>query len=122
MNYDILEMVVSSHVMSCQGCPSWNWYYPFHYAPFASDLVNIDRYAITFELATPFRPVEQLLAVLPAESVHALPAAAQRLMTDEASPIKDIYVSDAPIDPNGKHLPWCKLPVCNVILILFLSV
>lgn len=89
-----------------QGCPSWNWYYPFHYAPFASDLRNIDRYHISFELAEPFRPIEQLLAVLPAESVQALPEPCRGLMIDEDSEIKDLYVSDAPIDPNGKHLPW----------------
>lgn len=90
-----------------QGCPSWNWYYPFHYAPFASDLVNIDSYGeIKFELSQPFRPVEQLLAVLPANSVHALPAGCQWLMTEEKSPIADLYESDIPIDPNGKHLPW----------------
>jgi hypothetical protein len=89
-----------------QGVPSWNWYYPFHYAPFASDLVNIESHAIDFEKSEPFKPVEQLLAVLPAESVAALPKACQPLMVDPSSPIYDLYDSDAPIDPNGKHLPW----------------
>lgn len=27
-------------------------------------------------------------------------------MIDPSSPIIDLYSSDAPIDPNGKHLPW----------------
>jgi len=89
-----------------QGCPSWNWYYPFHYAPFASDLVNVDSYDIQFQLSKPFKPVEQLLAVLPADSVAALPEACSWLMLDKESPIKDLYSDDIPIDPNGKILPW----------------
>lgn len=90
-----------------QGVPSWNWYYPFHYAPFASDLRNIDSYGeIEFELSEPFRPIEQLLAVFPANSVRALPEPCHWLMTDPSSPIYDLYDSDIPIDPNGKHLPW----------------
>ena len=31
-----------------KGCSSWDWYYPFHYAPFAADLVNCDRVEINF--------------------------------------------------------------------------
>ncbi|CAM9488808.1 unnamed protein product, partial [Ectocarpus fasciculatus] len=89
-----------------EGCVSWNWFYPFHYAPFASDLVNVDAYEIEFELSQPFHPFEQLLSVLPAESSHCLPEACSWLMIDSESPIIDIYNSDIPIDPNGKPLPW----------------
>lgn len=90
-----------------QGVPSWNWYYPFHYAPFASDLRNIDAYGeIEFEKSQPFSPIEQLLAVLPATSAAALPEECRWLMTDPSSPIIDLYDENIPIDPNGKHLPW----------------
>ena len=69
--------------------------------------MNIDRYNISFELSQPFQPLEQLLAVLPAESSHALPPSVRWLMMDDESPIKDLYDSDSiAIDPNGKHLPW----------------
>ena len=90
-----------------EGCPSWSWYYPFHYAPFASDLLNIDSYKIEFELGAPFSSVEQLLAVLPVESRHALPESCSWLMTDQTSPIIDIYDStNVPLDPNGKFQEW----------------
>jgi 5'-3' exonuclease len=45
------------------GCPSWSWFYPFHYAPCASDLRNVDRVKIEFQLSKPFRPVDQLMGV-----------------------------------------------------------
>ena len=89
--------------------PSWKWYYPFHYAPFASDLRNIERFqkdVKSFELNTPFNPVEQLMAVLPSDSSHAIPKAARWLMMDPESPIIDFYPKDVPVDPNGKAMPW----------------
>jgi len=35
-----------------QGCPSWKWFYPFHYAPFASDFVDIVEVDTDFEKGT----------------------------------------------------------------------
>eukprot|EP00535_Pseudo-nitzschia_heimii_P004017 CAMPEP_0197180772 /NCGR_PEP_ID=MMETSP1423-20130617/5265_1 /TAXON_ID=476441 /ORGANISM="Pseudo-nitzschia heimii, Strain UNC1101" /LENGTH=999 /DNA_ID=CAMNT_0042630893 /DNA_START=61 /DNA_END=3057 /DNA_ORIENTATION=+ len=92
-----------------EGCPSWKWYYPFHYAPFASDLRNVERFqndAKSFELVTPFSPVEQLMAVLPSDSSHAIPKEGRWLMSDLESPIIDFYPTEVPVDPNGKAMPW----------------
>ena len=91
------------------GCPSWNWYYPFHYAPFAQDLVDVcsrPTFVVSFDLSRPFRPMEQLLAVLPSQSAHALPQCFRWIMTEQRSPIIDIYNGDVPIDTDGKGLPW----------------
>jgi len=91
------------------GCPSWMWYYPFHYAPFASDLRNIvrfDRDCKSFELGKPFQSVQQLMAVLPNDSNHAVPEAAKWLMSDQKSPISEFYPKDVSYDPNGKAMPW----------------
>lgn len=41
-----------------QGCPSWDWYFPYHYAPFASDFVNIAAYPIVWTKGT--KPVSGL--------------------------------------------------------------
>ncbi|KAJ4518973.1 5'-3' exoribonuclease 2 [Exophiala dermatitidis] len=89
-----------------QGCPSWTWYYPYHYAPFAADFVDIDKMEVKFDKGTPFRPYEQLMGVLPASSNHAIPPAFHPLMTDEDSEIVDFYPEDFDLDLNGKKQSW----------------
>ncbi|XP_011451785.3 5'-3' exoribonuclease 2 [Magallana gigas] len=90
-----------------QGCASWKWYFPYHYAPFASDFVNIGQLSNSFEKQTvPFRPLEQLMGVFPAASKKHLPVTWQRLMCDPESPIIDFYPIDFKIDLNGKKYAW----------------
>ncbi|XP_071070656.1 5'-3' exoribonuclease 1 isoform X3 [Dasypus novemcinctus] len=88
------------------GVQSWSWYYPYHYAPFLSDIRNISTLKIHFELGKPFKPFEQLLAVLPAASKNLLPACYQHLMTSEDSPIIGYYPPDFKTDLNGKQQEW----------------
>lgn len=89
-----------------QGCASWTWYYPYHYAPFAADFVSLGEMKIDFQRGIPFRPFEQLMGVMPAASNHTIPKVFHELMTSEDSDIVDFYPEDFPIDLNGKKWAW----------------
>ncbi|XP_061610280.1 5'-3' exoribonuclease 2 isoform X2 [Phyllopteryx taeniolatus] len=90
-----------------QGCASWKWYFPFHYAPFASDFKDIQGMFSDFERGTkPFKPLEQLMGVFPAASGNFLPETWRNLMTSPDSSIIDFYPDDFAIDLNGKKYAW----------------
>ncbi|XP_034233636.1 5'-3' exoribonuclease 2 homolog [Thrips palmi] len=91
-----------------QGCASWDWYFPYHYAPFASDFVNVAEVSQKFDTKNtkPFKPLEQLMGVFPAASRSHVPEPWGQLMTDPDSPIIDFYPEDFKIDLNGKKYAW----------------
>ncbi|XP_053669668.1 5'-3' exoribonuclease 2 homolog [Anopheles nili] len=89
-----------------QGCASWEWYFPYHYAPFASDFKHLENVNTHFDRGTPFKPLQQLMGVFPAASRSHVPPPFAELMVDPRSPIIDFYPIDFRIDLNGKKFAW----------------
>ena len=88
------------------GCISWGWYYPYHYAPFISDIVNFKEVDTVFERGQPFKPYEQLLSVLPAASLSLLPKVYQSLVISKGSPLSEYFPTEVEYDLNGKQNDW----------------
>ena len=91
-----------------KGCVSWDWFFPFHYGPFLSDLVDLNPIIANaaFERGEPCQPYAQLLCCLPPASADLLPRCYQQLMTSPASPLIEFYPKDFKVDMNGKRNPW----------------
>ena len=101
-----------------KGVPSWTWFYPYHYAPFASDIATyIDTYVKkSYSMSLPYTPFQQLLCVLPPKSSHLIPRPLSELITDENSPLKEYYPSNFKVDLSGKKNEWegiVILPILN---------
>ncbi|XP_062171229.1 5'-3' exoribonuclease 3-like [Alnus glutinosa] len=93
--------------------PSWSWFYPYHYSPFASDLKGLAQVSVEFQKGSPLKPFDNLLAVLPIKSAHVLPKVYQALMTDAEFKLIDFYPIDFDVDLDGKRFMWqgiSKLP------------
>jgi 5'-3' exoribonuclease 2 len=78
-------------------------YYPYYYAPFAYDFLNLKVVSLNFDQNTkPFRPFEQMMATFSPQNVKYLPPQWQSLMLNENSPIIEFYPRNFKIDPNDK--------------------
>jgi len=91
------------------GCPDWEWFYPFYYAPLIRDFYLV-KGVINFNLSKPLKPIEQLMCVIPIQSNYLLPKKYANLMTSKKSIISDFY----PIKFQGMN-DWRKVAILPFI-------
>jgi len=99
------------------GVPSWDWFYPYHYAPYLAELtLTVPKWTPpVFGPSVPCRPLEQLLGVLPPQSSALVPNTYRYLMLASQSPIISYYPKSFKTDLNGKKAKWEELALIPFI-------
>lgn len=102
------------------GCPDWEHYYPYNYAPFMKDIVNTLKYYKGFEFKSNVActPFEQLMCVLPIQSKGLLPRVVNNLMSSKE--LFAYYPIKVEMDTLFCNMKWqCKpkLPLINYSLV-----
>ncbi len=83
----------------------YRWYYPYDIAPTLSDLVEFfDEFeaASVFSKTKPYKPIEQLLMVLPPDSAELLPKSYRPLVTDTESVLAHVFPIDFSVQSMDK--------------------
>ncbi len=100
-----------------QGMPDWHYTYKLNYTPFFTDMYKyIGKFdgEMKFDLHSPLSPFEQLLAVLPTQSMNILPMPLRPLLSSN-SPILDFYPEKFEVDMEGKQNEWEGHPILPFI-------
>lgn len=109
-----------------KGVTNWRWFYPYHYAPFISDIVNyMEELDIPYLVEKveknknfPYTPFLQLLCVLPKRSSNLLPQPLNNII--HSKKLEEYYPDHFIIDMDGKHNLWegvALVPFTNFNLI-----
>lgn len=85
------------------GCPSFRWFYKYHYAPLMVDFQKYFKsYRFIYQSTEPHSQFQQLLSILPKRSRQLLPEEL-RFLLDKNSPIEKYYPETFEIDYEGKY-------------------
>ena len=89
-----------------EGVSCWTWNYPYHHAPFCSDIAKVlEKYNVTDKIITDDLPVDpfiQLLSVLPPSSCSLLPSPINNIMKI----VKHSYPDDFIVDMDDARNDW----------------
>ena len=119
--YHYLEGIAWVYRYYYEGCCSWGWFYPYHYAPMTEELINcltnddFARVSRDMPLGQPYRPLEQLMSVLPGQSSKLLPEALRPLVLRPESALAEYYPSEFETDSNFKTTPWERIALIAFI-------
>ena len=97
-----------------RGIPSWEWYFPYFYSPFLSDIPRyLSRWRpISYRPTSPAEPFQQLLMVFPKQSI-------QLFLPKSLHSVPDILAPKFPekfrIDLEGKLRDWEGIAVIPFI-------
>lgn len=93
------------------GVPSWDWFYPYLYSPFASDLATyISTYKhFEFHCGTSDDPEFQLMCVMPPQSRKLIPERLHTILNDTDFPL------DFEVDLAGKKHEWEAIALIPII-------
>ncbi|PFH36445.1 hypothetical protein BESB_046370 [Besnoitia besnoiti] len=97
----------------------WDWFYPYHYAPFMTDvlycsfftdgvreLADLRKKSIRFPASKPYSPFMQLLSILPPKSAALLPKALQPLLLFPSPELTPYFPTDFEVDMEGCTVSW----------------
>ena len=131
---DLIESMVDEYLKGLKwvteyyfkDCMSWEWYYPFSHPPFLEDIFNvinrknIDINSYKIKKGKPLEPLNQLLQVLPPQSMGLVPRALRKIALHPDSPASYLYPIRFEQDFIGKRMYWMgepKLPPMNFELV-----
>lgn len=96
------------------GCPSWKWFYPYHYSPPLEFVIPfIDDHVTEFEDDFPNHPLLQLLAILPPTTKDLLPKELACLMDSEE--LKQYYPETFKMDLDDQKVEWMAIALVPTI-------
>lgn len=96
------------YIYYVSGCPSWDWFYPYYYAPLMLDLLDHFYDAeITFKDTMKINPLGQLSIILPPQSVNIVPAIDDFTEVD----FTEVGFTEFSVDYEGKKKQHMGIPL-----------
>lgn len=97
-------------------CPDWQWMYRYNMTPLLSDFVSYlkkcspSQLNQLFEYHEPVKPYQQLLMILPPQSINLLPHSYRSLMISDQSPLIHYFPIDFELKYYDNRYRWESNP------------